>query len=259
MKTALLFFVALMLATNITYAAPVADSCLRMFVPDEHGMDTSLGGPTWYGSYNPDSVMIDTCSGSATYQHLFAKKWFIIQFPKNFYPFNHILDSGEVKEVSDIDSSHLALLNRFLQLQDTLGLIYFQGLDDPPSDSVVMLNPLLKLSFENYQDVDYVVEHFKNTVDSVKNLAYELRAGQLTDVKELEKVQRNRIYPNPVKDYLTIQQDQIHDNNSRVEVFDLDGKKVFESEYHEKIDVSMLQSGNYFLKLKYQIIKFIKE
>ncbi|MFN8361108.1 MAG: S8 family serine peptidase [Candidatus Kapaibacterium sp.] len=160
------------------YCFPVADSCLRMYLANDYisrDTTTSLFGGA-HGSVNPDSVMIDTCSGSATYQHLFAKKWFIIQFPKNFYPFNHILDSGEVKEVSDIDSSHLALLNRFLQLQDTLGLIYFQGLDDPPSDSVVMLNPLLKLSFENYQDVDYVVEHFKNTVDSVKNLAYELRA-----------------------------------------------------------------------------------
>jgi len=260
MKTALVLVAAIILAANSTYATPVPDSCLRMYLPNDGPVyDTTPGGITWHGSSNPDSVMIDTCSGSSTYNHLFAKKWFYIQFPENYYPFDHGLDSGEVRGVSDIDSSHLGMLTRFLELQDTLGLIYFLGYDSSPSDSILMLNPSVKVYFENYQDITFIKEYIKNTIDSIESVDYILRAKQLLDVSEELEPNGIMIYPNPVVDYIVISQDHIVSLSSTIEVLSVDGKKVLECEYSERIDVSMLHSGSYFLRINNQTIKFIKE
>ncbi|MBK9249109.1 MAG: S8 family serine peptidase [Ignavibacteria bacterium] len=122
-------------------------------------------------------MMIDTCSGSATYNHKYAKRMFRIQFPIYFYPFDHVLDSGEVKGVSDIDSAYLGLKNRFLEIQDTFGIIYFQGLNHFYSDSIVLLNPVLQVFFEEYQDIDFIVQHFTSTIDSIVKFVYSNRAG----------------------------------------------------------------------------------
>jgi hypothetical protein len=135
-----------------------------MIVKNNYWSD-SLGN--YGGSSNPDSIKIDTCSGSPTFQHKFAKRMFVVNFPRNFFLFDHVLDTNEVKGVSDIDSSHLSTLNRFLGLQDTFGIIYFKGLPLKESDSLFMLNPSVLMYFQDYQDVNYITEHFTLTIDSV--------------------------------------------------------------------------------------------
>ncbi|MBI3260476.1 MAG: T9SS type A sorting domain-containing protein [Ignavibacteriae bacterium] len=160
-----------------SFSAPPPDSCLKMVLSNDFHFDST---GISQGSHNPDSVMIDTCSGSPTFGHLFTKRWFAISFPPNFYPFDHQLDSGEVKGVSDIDSAHLDLLNRFLGLQDTFGLIFFQGLQFPPSDSILMLGPSIRFYFDEYQDGEFIAEHFTTTIDSVRKVAFQMRAATPT-------------------------------------------------------------------------------
>ncbi len=236
------------------FSGPVSDGCLRMVYPDM--IDDSTG----HGGYsNPDSVMIDTCIGSATYNHLFAKKWFDIQFSPNLYPFNHSLDSDEVKGVRDIDSSHLGMLNRFLGLQDTLGLIYFHGYDIPPPDSIVLTNAFIRISFAKDQDIEFIKEHFKNTIDSIVDVQYQNRAMILVGVKEEYEVSTIVVYPNPVKNHFIIPQTNTDKPIKTIEIVSLTGQKVFESDYKDRIDVSQLHSGSYFLRINNQTIKFIKE
>ena len=52
------------------------------------------------------------------------------------------------------------------------------------------------------------------------------------------------IYPNPVKDVLTIE-----GNYTSVDVFDMFGKLVLSSEYTKNINVSTLANGIYMLNI----------
>jgi len=63
------------------------------------------------------------------------------------------------------------------------------------------------------------------------------------------------ISPNPANDYLTLSSNQ---NNAKIEIFSTLGIKVLESEYKEKIDVSGLAPGVYFVRIGGKVSKFIK-
>jgi len=254
MKTALLLVVALILAANSTYAAPAADSCLKLvYWPEGSGNPKPPG-------WNKDSVKSYNCEGPPGYGQLFGKKGFRVSFPANFYPFDHILDSNEIKSVSEIDSAHLGLLNRFLDLQDTFGLIYFQGNPGKSSDSIEYAHPTIRLFFADYQDISYIKEHFKTTIDSIHDirfLSYPTIPASVTDDELLQN--SIELSPNPVKNVLLIKNQFTAKDNDRMELFSVDGKRIFETTYQEKLDVSMLHSGSYFLRINNQTIKFIKE
>ena len=63
------------------------------------------------------------------------------------------------------------------------------------------------------------------------------------------------IYPNPVSDYLTINTNQEIGN---IEIFSALGIKVLETNWKEKIDVSGLLPGVYFVRISYRFEKFVK-
>jgi len=190
MKTALVLVAALLFAANVAYSSSPHDSCLVLL--RYTGNNKPLG-------WNQDSVRRDECRGSKTFHHEFGKKWFMIEFPHNFYPFDHVLDTNEIMTVNDIDSSHLGMKNRFLELQDTLGAIYFCGNRVKSSDSLTYFQPTIRMSFGNYQDIEYICEHFATTIDSVVDINFASRAYQPTnDVDEAES-NNTILYPNPVK------------------------------------------------------------
>ena len=249
MKIFLLLVAAFLFATNIAClrASPI-DSCLKMIWANEGD------------EYNPDSVRVDTCSGSTTFKHRFSKTGYFINFPRNFYPFDHILDSGEEKGVGDIDSAHLGLKNRFHALQDTFGLIFFKGLDYSATDSIEYLNPSIHVFFEKYQDFEFITEYLTNTVDSINVCGYSYKAKiLLSTMPETTEFQRIQIYPNPVKNILLVKNQSTAKTTDRMEIFSLEGKKIFDCTYTETLDVSFLQSGVYILKINNSSIKFLKE
>lgn len=71
-----------------------------------------------------------------------------------------------------------------------------------------------------------------------------------------------KIYPNPVKDILHIKNDN---EISEFEIYSMEGKKLMTGNdiNNSKLDVTILQKGNYLIKLKSkgkeQTTKFIKE
>jgi hypothetical protein len=81
-------------------------------------------------------------------------------------------------------------------------------------------------------------------------------------VYEKEKLETIAIYPNPVKDILTFSSNGIEIENS--EIIDLNGNVLLTNFNSEKIDISSLEAGMYFIRFKTAFgrvfqEKFIKE
>ena len=167
MKALVIFILMMFLYQSVYTQTP--DSCLKLYCPDNYDYTTNSG------SLNPDDVMVDTCSSSATYDKIFAKRYFFIQFKQYYYPFDIVLKPDSIKGVADISSSKPELKLQFEQLENEFGTFYFQGHIYEETDSVVFFNPVLRVFFENYQDVDYVLFRFKELVDSMKLIDYSNR------------------------------------------------------------------------------------
>ncbi|HWY12267.1 MAG TPA: T9SS type A sorting domain-containing protein [Bacteroidia bacterium] len=95
-----------------------------------------------------------------------------------------------------------------------------------------------------FTDVDFVVDILPSSVG----------------IKEFDKNEWIKIYPNPVSNALNIKFDSKH--NSSIEIINYLGQTVLKQNYSESIDVSKLESGYYILKIigeKNYYSKFIKE
>jgi hypothetical protein len=219
--------------------------------------DTETG--SYQGAYNPDSVMVDTCTGSNTYNKRFAKKYFILQFSQFFYPFDTILKPHIIKTVNEISNSKPNLKIQFKQMESLYGTIYFQGnLNEYPDDST-LINPVLRLYFESNQNTDEIISTFKKNIDSLNDVIYQGRYGiPISDVVDSKNnIISLLIYPNPVNDIIIFQgfKDK---QRLQFSILNIIGQKLFESELTEQIDVSYLKSGVYFLRIGNMNYKFVK-
>ena len=94
------------------------------------------------------------------------------------------------------------------------------------------------------------------------DILYKLNPAFL-EVSNTNRINEIQIYPNPVKDFISIIQD---DNSSLLyTISDITGKQILagQNKYNERIDVSKLSKGVYFIQIKGKTIKttlkFIKE
>lgn len=67
------------------------------------------------------------------------------------------------------------------------------------------------------------------------------------------------IYPNPSQNILQLKTNHKQLNNLIIRIFNNNGNIVLEVKYKNKIDISSLKSGQYYLKIEDEIVKFIKE
>lgn len=93
----------------------------------------------------------------------------------------------------------------------------------------------------------------------IKDAAYE---SFLTNISRESEPPQIQIFPNPANEYLII--DGLRKNNHPIQIFDVIGNVVLESSGNQnRIDISKLLSGIYFLKIKtkdsFEIKKIIKE
>ena len=65
-------------------------------------------------------------------------------------------------------------------------------------------------------------------------------------MEHLEKIHDFRLFPNPTNDFISI---NTQPANFKVEIFDLLGKKLFESYNLKIIDVTNYDKGTYLLKV----------
>lgn len=253
----LILILALLFISNSLFSTP-QDSCLKMiWGDDEVYYDTEFHH--WVGSSNPDSVRVDSCIGSPTYGKLFAKRYFDLQFHPNYYPFDTVLKPDTIKGVSDISNSKADFKIILQQLEAQFGTIYFLGRPDEEIDTIFYGNPGCRIFFADYQDIDEIVGTFSLSIDTLKWMAYGNRAKMPVSVGDLTQEEKPVIiFPNPVRNFLEL---KVLSGVAFSELYihNFQGDTVLYTEFREKIDLSFLPSGIYFLKLGNYTYKFIKE
>ena len=118
---------------------------------------------------------------------------------------------------------------------------------------------------QKHKDGFYVLNeglyHLKYKVDDFTSptVAYILIVHNNLAVPDIDSANENaKIYPNPVRDVFRI--DPAPNNNEKVQVFDLNGKLVFESQVSSQgVNIGHLPSGNYIVKIGNLTQKIIKQ
>jgi hypothetical protein len=230
------------------------DSCLKM---------VCVNNTTTYpeGPFNPDSVKIDSCIAEPTY---YAKRFFLIYFPDNFYPFDKVIKSDEVKTTDSLRNDLSRMKNQIKQIVDSLGTIYF--IRSCPgmyiyADSIFLgRDPYVAFYFDKIQNIYQVCDMFSK-VDTVVELVYYQRCDALlmntSDLDDTEIREQNNIYPNPVTDFISFEI-AIPNKEKKVSIYNILGIKVFEAFYSERMDVRNLPTGTYFLNFMDKNYHFLK-
>ncbi len=141
----------LLLMSLLLSASLRAQTCQRLILPHNPPM----------GKFNPDSVMIDTCSNE-----IFAKRSFRITLKKDFFAIPQLpRNSVVIKHWTDIDSAYQNIRNFFESIEDSLG--YFSCIKIYPDiiDTSKLGSKYFLLQFTNYQNIQTVDTLFNNHTD----------------------------------------------------------------------------------------------
>jgi hypothetical protein len=117
------------------------------------------------GFFNPDSVYVDTCQSSSTYQHEFAKGWFQyrvlnehqIQLPE--YP-------DDTTVIVSINNFPLTFAEGLIQLDSIFGHYIIKKKYPDCSDTNIFASFIYQFKFENYIDVNT----YKDSINIRKNI-----------------------------------------------------------------------------------------
>lgn len=89
--------------------------------------------------------------------------------------------------------------------------------------------------------------------------------SEIVDIRELNENKSIKVYPNPAKDVISIEDTQLNPDEV-ISVFNLEGQLVMSKKLinsKTKIEISNLSNGIYLLKIsdrdKTEVIKFSKE
>lgn len=116
--------------------------------------------------------------------------------------------------------------------------------------------PLFDGTVENkYALTDFTIDENEKVWFSDPYYGIFVFDSKATSVENIENNNILSIFPNPVTDILSLNTNRII---NKIEIFSVLGIKVFESDFKDKIDVSLLVPGVYYLKTENQILKFMK-
>ncbi|MFN5309273.1 MAG: hypothetical protein ACK5C0_07445, partial [Candidatus Kapaibacterium sp.] len=128
-----------------------AQSCQRLILPHNPPM----------GKFNPDSVMVDTCSNQ-----IFAKRSFRILLKKDFFATPQLpRDSVIIKHWTDIDTSHYNIRHFFESIEDSLGNFSFNKIYPDIIDTNKVGSKYFLLQFTQHQNIQIVDSLFNNNID----------------------------------------------------------------------------------------------
>ncbi|MCX6148698.1 MAG: PKD domain-containing protein, partial [Candidatus Kapabacteria bacterium] len=119
---------------------------------------------------------------------------------------------------------------------------------------------------ENISVNSFVLDPFDKDIIYLKSQANTIYALKIRVEKSITSIDDNQVIsnnnppfsPNPVKDKLHLKINEFKDSEL-IQILDMNGRKILETELKETIDVSNLIKGFYFLKIGNKEWKFLKE
>lgn len=139
------FFFAILSFFAVSTCYGQGDSCLRLYC------DPAI-------CYNPDSVMVDTCSSSLTYEKRFCKTGFSVEFLDNVMNVGYGAPDS-ILEVTweSIDTSYASIRSAFQDIYNTRGAYVFRKVYPTDTASSSTSSRLYKIRFLEYTLVDSVL------------------------------------------------------------------------------------------------------
>ncbi len=232
--------------------------CWRLLYPDD----------PIHGSYNPDSVMIDTCATTRPmFPVLYAYKWFKILLPPGALNVPWApRDSLIIRNWRDIDTNFTELRNGFQNLENKFSPFIMKKEFPDIIDTLEGASGLYLLKFEKYFNIDTLVIYLK-LINGIYDANYDMRATQLlnniidinsqeakTDIEIEQKTNDNRI---------EIYIHKFQRLCKTIDIYNLNLKKILQyhmlnnNNTHIILDISNLTTGIYFLHYGNIIKSFI--
>lgn len=251
MKKILLTVIILIYSANFASASP-PDSCLKLVFAH----DPSL----WQS--NPDSVHVDSCFDSPTYLKPYANRHFFLNFVDYYYPFDVALYANDVRTVDEMTNSRPELKSKFQEFEAKYGNIYFKGLEwDTLGTPIneILVRAVVRVVFEKYQLIEEIETAFRNEVDSL-----EFKSSFFINYPTLGVSVRDYdienssiiIYPNPASNHIDIELKEAA-IAEKIEIYNIYGKKIYEQYGNQRIDISNLTQGTYYVKVNNKVQKFL--
>ena len=276
MKTKILILLLVILVPNgKSFAIDIIDSCYTI------NWRAGLG----YVMVNPDSVLLDTCACQeipwTQCSEIYAKKWFRAIFPNgvfNLPEYPH--DTTVYVTWVDMDSNFSEIRQKFVELEINFG--NYQLIKEFPhrSDSMFPARSFL-IRFDNYCKIDSVCNFMQiNTYGWIFD--YQRRySGFPTDIVDnSDLLYELDIYPNPASDYIEIYFERCPTSgrcrtSEIIQIYNVVGECVKKNptpallhtpaplkrginEGVERVDVSDLPTGIYFLRIGDFVGRFVK-
>ncbi len=225
----------------------VNDSCLQLVIDK------------WDWAPLCDSLRIDTCLNSITYNQYYAKKGYML-FAKVYF-FKNAISFDSAYTWEDIDTNFQTIRQAFSDFNNRFCNIKFVRWDYfIENDSEFIDSKHFKLELETYQCVDSVIA-FVNKIDGIDH-------GDLFQLPALECVNEKFLFSDYIisNDENNLKIDFLNFNNlnyrTSVSIYDFMGQLVFETIIQPErieylIDTSFLTPGLYFIRIGNSIIKFI--
>ena len=195
---------------------------------------------------NPDSVARDTCTGSATYNHWYSKRYEAYFKVDAFHLGYGNPDSVLIVHLEDIDTTYSALRDSFHSIYTKWGAFYFQKIH--PEDT--------SRSYEGYKIIfhEYLLSQggvvddlSKIETDGLVEISFNTPVGPPNNVNQYD----NRQLSFNILDNVLHVKLSSGLSTSSVQLFDLSGKKVFDlhSLNQQQISISThgIATGMYFL------------
>jgi hypothetical protein len=208
------------------------DSCLQLVCID--GQFDSVKLRT---CNNPDSVKIDICSSSPTYNLMYGKRWFYVWF--THYVINlPQAPADTLLEVSwsAIDTVYPALRSAFADLETKYGTLYLKKYAPNWVDSTHNVSHIYHLRFDQYVCIDSVLNDIGLIQGLTKYHFFPYPVYMLNVLDEQKTPPILFLYPNPATSILNISRydgEPIH----RIVVLDLTGKTILEKQFEGQTEV----------------------
>ncbi|MFN5309274.1 MAG: hypothetical protein ACK5C0_07450, partial [Candidatus Kapaibacterium sp.] len=133
-----------------------AQSCQRLILPHNPSM----------GKFNPDSVMVDTCSNE-----IYTRSSFRVLFEKDYFriPASNRRDTTIIRTWQDIDTAYSSAVTVFQTIDSIFGNYYFIKIYPDIDDTSYLACKYFQINFESYVNVDSVLTKIEQQLSQINN------------------------------------------------------------------------------------------